>query len=295
MKVAHFYWSGQKLPFYYYLSLFSFRKMNPTWEIRLYTSAEDNLQRTWDSGEQEFHYEGKDFFDDCRILADKVIDFDYAEIGFKNDLHPVHKADILRQYLMRDVGGLWSDMDILWIKPIEELYENCFSKVDITFCYHQYAFMSGVTYSSGNSNPIYHHILENIRYSYNLNNQQVLGYQTAGPSTLYELKLQETLDQSSGGIFVIPENDMLPYGVGAGLCAVNLKLSLFYPYTFKTIHDFYKEKRLPPGSTFGIHWFGGAKESADAVRTLTEEEVFSGKSEWLKTQMFQNVCKIYHR
>jgi len=52
-KRMFFYWSGNDLSWMRYMTLYSFRKMNPNWEIILYLSDNVNKIKTWNSGEEQ--------------------------------------------------------------------------------------------------------------------------------------------------------------------------------------------------------------------------------------------------
>ena len=254
MKVVYFYWSGNKMSFFNYLSVYSFKKMNPDWVIHLYTSNNDVVKPTWSSGEQNNIYDGEDYFIKCSELCDKVIEFDYSTIGLDNNMHPVHKADILRQYLLYEHGGLWSDMDILWIKSIDKLYEETLKNIDVTFVYVREVHCSGVVYTSGNKNAIYETIFNHVKNNYNSSS-----YQGAGPIAL------KTLLGDFDSI-----RDRWP-----DLKIVNLSQSSFAPYWYNEINNFYGGVDQVADDTIGIHWFGGALESAEQVNTLTESDIYN--------------------
>ena len=57
-----------------------------------------------------------------------VIQVDFQIYNFNNDMPEVHKSDFLRLELLSTIGGLWSDMDIIYFKPMNSLYFNCLKK-----------------------------------------------------------------------------------------------------------------------------------------------------------------------
>jgi hypothetical protein len=48
-------------------------------------------------------------------------DFDLNDFGIREDLHNILRSDILRYHMLYYIGGVWSDFDVIWLKPIEHL------------------------------------------------------------------------------------------------------------------------------------------------------------------------------
>lgn len=255
MKVVYFYWGGNKMSFFNYLSVYSFKKLNPKWKIHFYTSFGDNITNTWGSGEQTSNYTGEDYLPKCKELVDKFIEFDFSKIGFTNAMHPVHKADVLRQYLMYKKSGLWSDMDILWIKSMDNLYNNTLKNIDVTFCHARGYHCSGVVYTHKKNTSVYKDIFEYVQENYNPGL-----YQGVGPDALNKL---------CGPIEKIKEK-------WPSVNIFNFELDLFVPYWSDEIDLLYsnldENDKITP-NTLGIHWFGGHKDSAPVIDSLAEADI----------------------
>ena len=54
------------------------------------------------------------------ILGVKINYIDYFDLGLKSNFHEVLKSDIFRWKVLSEIGGVWSDMDILFIDKIEK-------------------------------------------------------------------------------------------------------------------------------------------------------------------------------
>ena len=130
-KIAHFYWGNPTLPYLRYLTIYSFYKFNPDWEIRFYYPKYPYTINTWKSKEQRYKFIGKDYYAELRKLPIKIIEFDMKNIGISNDISEVFKSDYLRWFLLATVGGLWSDMDIIYFKPMNTLINNKEEKKEI--------------------------------------------------------------------------------------------------------------------------------------------------------------------
>ena len=116
---ASFYWGGGPLSYLQYLSLASFKHFNPNWEIILYMpKIQSTISATWDTGEQKDKFNGPDYLGEAKKIA-TVVEFDFNILNIKKSLHEVCKSDIVRWWLLYEYGGLWSDIDILYTKPID--------------------------------------------------------------------------------------------------------------------------------------------------------------------------------
>jgi len=113
------------LSFLRLLTLKTFKICNPEYKITLIRPYKICTQEEWLSGEQGGYYTGPDYLEEALTLADDVIIFDMRDIGFCNhSLSEVHKSDILRNYFLFTFGGIWSDFDIVFFKPLPKELEN---------------------------------------------------------------------------------------------------------------------------------------------------------------------------
>lgn len=87
----------------------------------MHVPAYTSKHAPWKSGEHPTNYKGYDYLQD---LEDVVQVFDFESIGVPENLPEVHKSDLLRWYLLGTEGGIWSDMDILYVNPITKNMEQ---------------------------------------------------------------------------------------------------------------------------------------------------------------------------
>jgi hypothetical protein len=134
-KIIHFYWGNEKLSYLRYLSVYSFRKLNPDWHIKIHVPAVLSTDLpAWNTMHQKNIKIDKDYFDRLEELDVEIIEQDFSE-DFDNSAHEVHKCDFLRWKVLAEEGGVWSDIDILYVKPISDLIENVEEEsADIFLC-----------------------------------------------------------------------------------------------------------------------------------------------------------------
>ena len=105
------------------MTIESFRKMNPDWEIVLCMS---NVIQDWSSmsSKRDFvKYNGINYFDKIKDLDVRI-----EPIDLTNDFHgktktitPIHYSDLYRYHKLYTEGGFYADMDIIFFKPMDEM------------------------------------------------------------------------------------------------------------------------------------------------------------------------------
>jgi hypothetical protein len=106
-----------------YVSLLSIKKFCVGWKVKLHIPSKPGGPIPWKTGEQKKAGTLKEnYFTQALEIADEVIRHDFSVYGFPNDAHEVHKADFLRWELLASEGGIWSDLDILYLKSIDCLH-----------------------------------------------------------------------------------------------------------------------------------------------------------------------------
>jgi len=251
-QVAHFYWGGGPLSYLRFLSVSSFKKQNPSWQVTVHTPAvSSSAPAEWTNSIKQ------DFRDQLGSLDVTVVAHDFDSYGFTNQAHEVHKSDFLRWQLLAEQGGVWSDIDIFYTNPIDNLKENTVenSGVDVALCplkpphKHTVGFMLG-----SRANAFYQSIGQLAVANYNKDVYQCMG------SDLINGRF-ETLE-SFGQQF--PDNQF-----------IFLDKRCVYTITSKTIELFYQEtnKRHNNSEIIGYHWFGGHPRSQEFENDLNPETV----------------------
>ena len=117
-KLLHVYWGGGTLSFLQYLTVMSFKMHNPEYSVKLHTPLHSSdIPMPWITGEQHTSFRGKDYYP--MLLEEvEVHEIDFKAIGLDH-LHEIHKSDVIRWKLLYDEGGIWSDMDILYTRPLQ--------------------------------------------------------------------------------------------------------------------------------------------------------------------------------
>lgn len=124
-KKIHFYWSMDRLCYLQYLTIVSFHRNNPEFEINIHYPCKKSDHITWDTDEQKGRsLDFVDYLDNLKSLTYvKWHEVDMTKICnfLDNESSEVFKSDFLRMHILSTTGGFWSDIDILYYNDIDNL------------------------------------------------------------------------------------------------------------------------------------------------------------------------------
>lgn len=115
-KILNLYWDRSSMSLLQTFTIDSFCKYNTNWKINVYIPK----QRYVGGAHYVPEYTGKDFF--SRVENNprvNIIDFDLKDYDVDLNLHDILRADIFKYRLMYECGGVYSDFDVIWLKPME--------------------------------------------------------------------------------------------------------------------------------------------------------------------------------
>ena len=252
-KILHMYWDMSPMSQLQYLTAVSFHHHNPSWKIVIHTPKLKHAgTNTWHTGEQSIQYTGKDYT--AALLALDYIEtrtVDFEKLGIPNDIPEVFKSDFFRWNLLATEGGCWSDMDILYVRPISDIDTNNTMiigespKIDTSLCIRK-VFDQNLRFSldvhiigfhlASKDNVVFKHICNHMLSKFNPKEYQSIGSRMLmslfpNPSTLQHL---------------FPMNN---------IC--NLPSDVVYPYSDTQIDMIFHSTNtnLMSSRTIGVHWF----------------------------------------
>lgn len=188
-KILHVYWDLSALSYLQLLTLKTFIHYNPTWSIRIHCPKHRFTgSNTWNTLEQKIKYIGPDYTEEMFGLPNLTVEYvDVSDFGFSNDLPEVFKSDIIRWHLLSKHGGCWSDMDILYTKPIDTLnvegtmiVGTC-ENIDTAICLRSDTLSpTGVVhaigfYLSSTNNAFFNKTAQSLQQYFNPSNYQSVG------------------------------------------------------------------------------------------------------------------------
>lgn len=233
-KIAMFYWGNEKMSFLRYMTLYSFSILNPDWKMGLIIKDNPTKHKNaiWNEHQDYTYYNGKDYTDRLKDLNNiDILSIDSLDMDWLCKYPDNIIGDFLKWYCLDTIGGIVSDMDILYTNPIDY---NILNVKTGLFTYRN-AFAAG--FLVGQHSPIFSsaHLkgIETID-SYRR------GYQSIGP-----LLLKEVIKESEYDYNILPNSLIYPFVDNTKTMKQNFEM----PFT--------KEAKLPKDN-IGIHWYAGS-------------------------------------
>ena len=263
-KVANFFWGETPLSWLRYLTLYSFRKYNPDWTIKLYLSKSDIRGKTWkEHNEQDFFsYYGYDYLQDVPKLDVEVIQWKIPSNITRpiENLGPSHQSNLFKWSTMYLKGGFYFDMDILFIKPLKDFY-NRVNQGPGSICIYEGKFMIGAL-SSIPGCKFFNDIYTNALLVAPIKNYQSAGVYSVynwldrlfkddgllSPEKIYVDKIYEQRFEQSYPDMVVFEHDYFYY-FGQNISGTKDFSDIYEKNLFE---EFVNNK-----NSVGLHWYGG--------------------------------------
>lgn len=261
-KIMHCYWgSSAPLSYLRFLTVATFSKLNPDWEIRVYTTKEKVLERTWKAEKKHAvtkDYAGPNYFNKLEELCLDNPNITINEVNFSETVvsgaHDVQKSDFLRWELLRDIGGLWSDFDIIYFKSMQELVENNLLYSDKSLFLSRYNRSGSSSFAIGflmseQGNPTINKCTDFFESAFSKQE-----FQSGGSSLLKSV----TVESSDDLIFMDQ------------FCV--------YPIIYNELNQLFNGVCNNWDSSVGFHWYGGARVM-EKVELDFSESLFSVSEE----------------
>jgi len=269
-KVMNFFWGNKNLSWMRYMTLYSFKKLNPDWEVVLHLCPPNGIDyKTWEDEvcQDFFNFKGCDVFDllnhlDIELKEWKL--FHKTGESMQDWMGPSHKSNFFKWQQMAGEGGFYSDLDVLYVQPLDKYYEKVKS-FDTVICHRHGYFSIGFLGSSGN-NAFYRDVYDFCFRRFKLNE-----YQSAGVQTIYSLlrdleNISPPVPNSEIDFWFILVNKY------SNLNFYNNSMSLVYPWKFNEMEEvFLRLHKKLPEDCIGIHWYAGAKVSQKFNNRMNEQ------------------------
>ena len=252
-KILHLYWGlNQPLSFLRVATVLTFQRLNPDWSVKVWIPKTPSREKPWRTGEQSELYHGHDHLEE---ISDLVQVLDFEALGIPDSTPEVHKADLIRWYLLATYGGVWSDFDVAYIRPISEALAESWNGAGLC------------RYTAIPKSPKLF---------------QVIGFLTCnGPGRIFFNHLFQM------GVSRLPQTEyqafganLLDYFLGEAWGTMP-KLPFYHPpevvYHYRTHTDIRRYFKPEPiqyaDSAIGLHWYAGNPETAQKELLITHENL----------------------
>jgi hypothetical protein len=240
-RILHLYW-GRNRPLSYlrYRTYETFKRLNPSWEIMVWTTDTPTMTDSWTTGEQSGERNYVDWFEKIPVRQS----FDFERFGFPVGASEVHKSDFIRWWLLSEIGGWWSDFDIYYARPMTTMTHLAPGVFDAhtVVCAHRWHSIGFLGAQIGST--VFSKAAEIAADKYRPRDYQCIG--------------RTLMDR------------LLPPPVATGDGIVNLPESVVYPVRASPKRDILRLRShidIPAGHV-GVHWYAGHPDN-DYLETST--------------------------
>lgn len=272
-KVLHLYWDGSAMPLLCFLTVFTFRKLNPKWSIKIYSPLIRSATKLWKSNENKIEYEGQDYYEYLKIIENcSFVKFDFEKIGIANQTSEIQKSDFLRWHLLSTEGGAWSDFDIIYFRGLDEItftnqdVSRKNEEIDFSVCY-DFNNPSNYKYSIGFLMAVKECVFYKKLLQTSIENFNQYDYQGAGAQILNKKypKIQDLYNS---------EKDSNIW---------NMSMDLLYAHDHTKIRCIYETIHLGffTQNSIGVHFYYGSPITKDFINNFD-----------LKNQKISNTLSI---
>jgi mannosyltransferase OCH1-like enzyme len=251
-KIFHYYWDDFKK--FSFMNLYSLRTslyyhqdyIHIIWTPTKFCEKinwKENLNNNfiYDDNYEKYVKELKNY-NNLLIIKLDINNF----LGIESDMSEIHKSDILRYVLLNRFGGIWSDLDIVYIKKITDKinfdFENLFFKcvngkeifypIGLLLCKKNTSFMNK--------------LLDNINEYYNKNKYQCIGA---------EMLKKIFTNKNYKDVYFLGNEFYMNY--------------LWYEIDNLFIN--YKNNIKDLKNTIGFHWFNGSNITKKYISNIKNE------------------------
>jgi hypothetical protein len=249
-KICHLYWDKSPMSLLQTFTVVSFHRHNPDWKIKIYLTK----QRLDEMG-LNIHtrdYKGEDYFHLIRALD--YVEFEEVDLvkwKINTEVHACSSSDLFRRNILYKEGGVYSDFDNVWLKPMDHIRE-----VDCI----------------GNPND-FESLVCFYNYTKDFHNVSNLISEPKSPYLYSLIETQQKIHppyhhQSFGSVMVnrkYPDLHSIQIKFPRILA---IKYETFYPYSIFNLEQLYKKDELNSlnnRNVIGVHWFNGHEYSKDYV------------------------------
>lgn len=251
-----------------YLTLKSFRILNPDWQIILYTAKCQENNKSWkdDIDQDFFTYTGQNYFHKIHELDIEVHEWKLVDMP---NARPSHLSNFLKWYKLQAHGGLYADMDILWLRSFDMLYDEL-REYDSAICITKYLSIGLLGSSIGN--PMFKDFFSHARDYYNPNR-----YQSVGVENIYDILYGSRAFNDDGTVnfTFLSQQDILQdikerY---PDLKIFNIPFGMMYPFGCTEMNKVFNATYKLPDHIIGLHWYAGNPISQEYNGKLTEKNI----------------------
>lgn len=257
-QIAFTYWSGNSLTYLHVLTLRTITKLNPNFKVIVYTDSKNQSTDyiPYGSHEHKVEVQKKLPFSVLYSLPNiEIIEVDfYRSYKVTETLFHSYLADILRIKKLEEHGGVWFDMDILFLNPITDDVLTFPKEKSVKTISYSDTIATGFTVALPNS-EILRELSQHVdayleakaQNNFEGSTDYKEYYQAFGPD-LWRKVFHPHLDRKLNN--------------HPNACA--LPVESLYPYLWNQMDAYFlgtQRTKVQQNKTLGVHWYNGSAEA----------------------------------
>jgi len=287
-KRIFFFWTGDTMSWLRYMTIVSFKKLNPDWKVQLYRSSnKGNNKKTWNCPvTQDFYnYKSSDnYLSKLEQLGIEILPWKLSkdnDDSWDDKVGPSHKSNFFKWEQLSKEGGIYADMDILFIDSINKFYDKI-KNYSMGLTYYKKYFSIGLLISEPNNDffkAIFNHAFKTYTPA---------RYQCVGVECLYNFLFKAnsyTNHNKEINWNYIFRHDLIQKILSkfSHQKIYNIDMDIVYPWKFDEM-KFVFEKDYNNGitnitnNTIGIHWYAGDSISQKYNNSMNENNFMNYKN-----------------
>lgn len=247
-----FFWGNEQMSWMRYMTLKSFRLFNPDWKMILYVSKCTISNKPWTEEvlQDFFSFNGVNYYAEIKDLNIEIREWDLNKINVNENIKTTNisasqMSNFFKWYTLYEIGGFYSDLDIIYFKPIDKFYNELVnSGYDTAIC--ETSYLSIGFLASAKNNKFFLDLFSSC-----FGNFDAKIYQTAGVWNISKLYGYQSL--WTYGTFIDKAREKYP-----DLSFCNIPFNLVYPLDSNHIeYAFTTDVKINnlPSNTIGYHWY----------------------------------------
>ena len=257
-QIAFTYWSGNALTHLHILTLRTITKLNPNFKVVVYTDTKNQSTDyiPYGSHEHKVEVQKKLPFSVLYGMSNiEIVEVDfYKSYNVTETLFHSYLADIVRIKKLEEHGGVWFDMDVLFLNPINDAILTFPQNKSVKTISYADTIATGFTVALPNSDilrELSQHVDGYLEAKSQSNFENTTDYkdhyQAFGPD-LWRKVFHPHLDQRLNN--------------HPNACA--LPVESLYPYLWNQMSAYFSgtgRTRVQHNKTLGVHWYNGSTEA----------------------------------
>ena len=261
-KIFHYYWDDFRK--FSYMNLYSLKSSiyyHPDYIHIIWCSINPQSNISWQGSCNKDYNQDSDYenyvndirkFKNARIIYKDMSKF----LNVNDDMSEIHKSDLFRYKILHRYGGIWSDLDVVYIKPLSDIITYDFDAINFLCKIDNFLYFPIGLMLSRRSSSLYDYIFSQAIFNYD---PEI--YECVGSKLLAKLFLFDKCG------YIRPRNT----SININKKDILLDEEFYMKYNWDCVNrELFIESPTNPNldKTIGFHWFNGSNVTKSYLKDI---------------------------